>query len=596
MNQKGLIQIIIPIIIILAALGVGYGILYYQTSGIIKEAKQLGEEEKYEEAIQKLGLAQASWFVENLDINKQKIVNEIEENKKLLGDKLKYDEGLNTFNLGNWQEAIYLLSKLPENSFYYQKSQTKIEEAKRKMVEGELTEEKIAREGAEQKAEEEEAARQEAEQIAVEEEAKRIQEEARRAEEELARKIAEQELSEKEAEEQKMSADNDGDGLTYREELAKGTSDWDSDSDGDGIIDSEDTHPAGGGRNVAQTFSWSYGGYDWDLTEQIQEDWYDYYKAKPRGEHPGVAYITSNDQFIKKISEALTRKATSDIPKTWVAIAFVQSLPYVDDMYTGYNEYPKYPVETFFEKNGDCEDTSYLAASIVNAMNIGSVLIVLPGHMAIGVWMDCNTSGTYYKWDNRCYYYVETAGEGWPGGEIPDKYRYLAATLIRVPSGETIKNIRSNYNQPCELSSFFSGYYTDGENFYRDSQCQNLTTCLRSPDDPNIYFEVNKKELYWDSNCTQKAVPGCDKSVYYPGYFYNGIDWYYDSQCIQKARVCRPSSFYYDKYYDGFDTYWDGNCTQRVVPGCSKSIYYPGYFFNGIDYYYDYQCTQKADL
>ena len=33
---------------------------------------------------------------------------------------------------------------------------------------------------------------------------------------------------------------------------------------------------------------------------------------------------------------------------------------------------------------------------------------------------------------------------------------------------------------------------------------------------------------------------------------------------------------------------------KRVVPGCDKSVYYPGYFFDGWDYYSDYQCTQKA--
>ena len=161
--------------------------------------------------------------------------------------------------------------------------------------------------------------------------------------------IKEQQLSEKEAEERRMSADNDGDGLTYREELKRGTSDWNTDSDGDGIIDSEDLHPAGGGRNIAQTFAWSYGGYNWTWTEYLHEDWYEYYKAKPRKSAESIEYITSNDPFIKRISNRILEGVAgkSDIHPTWLAVSFVQNLPYVKDIFTGYDEYPKYPRNLF---------------------------------------------------------------------------------------------------------------------------------------------------------------------------------------------------------------------------------------------------------
>jgi hypothetical protein len=566
-TKKGFIQIpiLIAIIVSIAVVsGIGYGAIeYHKTSKIIKESEQLTKEERYDEAIKKLEVTQNKFLGKT--ILKQKINAELEKNKKLLADKTKYNEGVNKLNEGDLQGSIDLLSELPENSFYYQKAQTKIEEAKRKMLEEELSEAQKTRKEAEAKAKQEE----------------------------FEKKLKEQQLINKEAEERMMNADNDGDGLTYREELQKGTSDWNKDSDFDGIPDNLDLHPAGGGRYQAQTFTWSYGGYNWTWTANIHEDWYEYYKAKRRSPPLSLEYITSNDPFIKEVAKKISETAEkNNLSKSALAVAFVQSLSYLDDVYTGYDEYPKYPVETFFEKNGDCEDMSYLTASIVDAMNIDSVLIVLPGHMAVGIWFDCEMPGTYYKVGDRCYYYTETTGEGWFSGEIPDKYKYTTATLIKIPSGEKI-TVSPQYKKPCYASPDFPGYYFDGKNYYSDSQCNYLAYCM-----PYKEFYINPQTLdfYWDSSCSQLVVKGCSKSTYYPGYFFDGIDYYYDSQCTQKARVCRPSSIYSDRYWDGYNNYWDSNCTQKIVPGCYKSTYRPGYFFDGWDYYYDYQCTQKASF
>ncbi len=448
---------------------------------------------------------------------------------------------------------------------------------------------KFREEKSEEKAEEELAKRVEAEETAQKEAIKRSQAEAKARQEEFERKLKEQELSEKEAEEERMNTDNDGDGLTYRQELDTGSSDYDNDTDDDGIIDSLDAHPVGGGRNIPQTFAWSYGGYNWTWTESVQEDWYDYYKAKPRGSLRSVDFITSNDPFIQKISQKIIQEETSKIDRVWLAVSFVQSLPYVDDAFTGYDEYPKYPVETFFEKNGDCEDSSYLAASIIDAMNRGVALILLPGHMAVGVLMDCSSPGTYYKLDSKCYYYVETTGDGWSSGEIPDKYRYTSVTLIKIPSGETINNVNPQYIKPCYSSPDFSGYYTDGQNTYTDSRCNNVTYCARYKD---FYVKPGTVNFYWDSSCSQRAVEGCSKSSSYPGYFTDGTDIYSDSYCIVTATFCRPSPNYSDTYYDGYSDYWDSGCSQKVYSWCYPSTYYPGYFYSSISYdiYIDSAC------
>ena len=574
-TQKGFIQIplLIAIIVSIVVVSVGGygGFEYYKTSKIIKEANQLSKEEKYNEAIEKLETAQDSLVVKNLGLKKQEINNEIEVNKRNLEDKSKFTQSLEKIDEGNYQEAINSLLELSEISFYYQKAQTKIEEAKRKIVEGQLSEAETAKEKAEKQAQ---------------------QETIKRSQEEMQRKAKEQELATKEAQEKMMNADNDGDGLTYRRELELGTSDWNTDSDGDGIKDGEDANPAGGGRYIPQNFQWSYGGKNWTWTYSIHEDWYEYYKNKPRVEN-GLEYVTANDPFIIKIATALKEGAQAEeYPVSLFIASFVQGLPYVKDAYTSFDEYPKYPIETFVERNGDCEDTSYLTASLVDASGYGSALVELPGHMAIAIKAVSDFDGYYYDLDDGRYYYFETTGEGWGLGEMPSEYTSRQATLLKIWDGK-ISNSYPQYKKPCHASPDFPGYYFDGKNFYSDSQCNYLTYCM-----PFKEYYVNPQittKLYWDSGCSQEVVSWCPKSIYYPGYFYSNItkDIYIDSQCTQKVTFCRRSPNYSDTYWDGSFDYWDSSCTQKVVSWCQPSIYYPGYFFSTTNskIYIDSQCT-----
>lgn len=131
-SHKGFIQVplLVGIIVSIAIISLGSygGFEYYKTSKIIKEAKQLSKDEKYEEAIQKLEFAQHKLIGKLLN---RKILTEIEEYKKLLENKKEYYQGLEEFNKGNWEKAKELLSKVSEISPYYQDAKNKIEEAEK---------------------------------------------------------------------------------------------------------------------------------------------------------------------------------------------------------------------------------------------------------------------------------------------------------------------------------------------------------------------------------------------------------------------------------------------------------------------------------
>jgi hypothetical protein len=176
-TKEGFIQIPILIAIIVSivmASGIGYGAIeYHKTSKIIKESEQLTKEEKYDEAIKKLEVAQNKFLGKT--ILKQKINAELETNKKLLEDKTEYTQGLEEFSKGNWERAKELLSKVSEISPYYQDAKSKLEETQKKITEKQVAKavEEAIKE-VKKKAEEAEGAAKEAQSKIDEEKAKRI--------------------------------------------------------------------------------------------------------------------------------------------------------------------------------------------------------------------------------------------------------------------------------------------------------------------------------------------------------------------------------------------------------------------------------------
>ena len=232
--------------------------------------------------------------------------------------------------------------------------------------------------------------------------------------------------------------DADKDGLTYEEELRLGTSDNERDSDGDGIDDNEDKHPAGGGQNYKFNVVWTHNHLEYSTQFGIAEDKYWYYKTQERGYccNGWDKFATPNDPTIQTIAKDITDVSisTGDSCKYCIAIDFVQSMIYEYDIdYIGKNEYPKYPIETIVDGKGDCEDTSFLMASILEAINIDTVILIFSDHVAVGVW--CNgCTGTYYNYNDKKYFFLETTGyaDNWDIGKSWGKYKTESPRIIDV--------------------------------------------------------------------------------------------------------------------------------------------------------------------
>ena len=183
---------------------------------------------------------------------------------------------------------------------------------------------------------------------------------------------------------------------------------------------------------------------------KIPEATYEYYSSLPRSPTRDYSvYITHPlddiliDSVVEEILDITRQEGYDEYETVSFVIAFVQSLTYTSDFAgTGYDEYPRYPVETLVDDGGDCEDTSILAASLIDALGYGVVLLIFPetsgaeGHCAVGVAGGEGIYGTSWEYEGRKYYYLETTGEGWEIGDIPEEYRHASAyiyPLIPIP-------------------------------------------------------------------------------------------------------------------------------------------------------------------
>lgn len=180
---------------------------------------------------------------------------------------------------------------------------------------------------------------------------------------------------------------------------------------------------------VTQHYEWVYGGETWQWELAIPLSLYVEYLERPR--LPSAASCVDMakdpqddryiDEMIQQINSAAIKEGFTEFEKVNFVIAFIQSLPYtVDVETTPYNEYPRYPVETLFDRGGDCEDTSILVAALLDRMGYDIALLHLEDakHMAVGVSI-AGTHGSYYEYGGKRYFYLETTGEGWQMGQIP---------------------------------------------------------------------------------------------------------------------------------------------------------------------------------
>lgn len=192
---------------------------------------------------------------------------------------------------------------------------------------------------------------------------------------------------------------------------------------------------------VPQHYEWNYNG-SWELDLPITLSSYvnDLEKTRPSSVGDFVDMATDSESvpciksLVSEFRQIADTKRYADRQLANLVASFVQSLPYTFDYDTkSRDEYPRYPVETLFERGGDCEDTSILVATLLDSLGINVILLYLEEdqHIAVGVDVP-NTYGTYWEYLGDKYWFLETTAEGFSIGDYPKELKSKRAYVYPV--------------------------------------------------------------------------------------------------------------------------------------------------------------------
>lgn len=184
-----------------------------------------------------------------------------------------------------------------------------------------------------------------------------------------------------------------------------------------------------------RTFKQIVGDYTSTFDMEIPKTLYYYYKNRLRtSDYGGYVSERHDDEYISKIADEMIdygeRKELNESDTVYQAMGIIQNLKYTPEKPGKGFEYPKFPIETLYDKGGDCEDTSILAASILEKMGYDVILLGLPEirHMAVGISKESlPIEGAYYPYKGKEYLYLETTSGGWRPGQAPQLVKDFVA-------------------------------------------------------------------------------------------------------------------------------------------------------------------------
>ena len=205
---------------------------------------------------------------------------------------------------------------------------------------------------------------------------------------------------------------------------------------------------------ITQNYYFKYGMYDGHYGESVNikvnvpKDLYLYYQNQNHifsGDYSNItSFITPDDIVIADILNQINSYYHNQgLNYFWLMLKLVAEVVYAEDKFSikGWDEYPKYPVETLVERAGDCEDTTFLMASMLKAMNVPGTeptLVRFSDHLGLAVLADINNP-------SKDFLYLETTGETvdeYSFGIMPD---VLASREYTLHYFDEYKRVSYNY-------------------------------------------------------------------------------------------------------------------------------------------------------
>lgn len=148
----------------------------------------------------------------------------------------------------------------------------------------------------------------------------------------------------------------------------------------------------------------------------------DPWSVPAKAEWPAL-YVAGNNcvevgYLASELNLLCERYGLCELQQIELFLAAVQSIPFqTDEDSVGTPEYPRYPIETLFEKVADCEDYAILLAALLRECGYETALLDCGTHIACGVRLSYDFS----DFDPlKGYVYCEATGVGYRIGAKPE--------------------------------------------------------------------------------------------------------------------------------------------------------------------------------
>lgn len=182
--------------------------------------------------------------------------------------------------------------------------------------------------------------------------------------------------------------------------------------------------------SIEKTYNLNVDGKDMSITFKTDASNYDFYvnqssHARTSNALKNGKYITTDDKVVYEVVSQIKKLAKlNNVSSMKIALALVEKIQYTLD---SNGDYWQYSLETLILGTGDCEDKSFLTATLLKGLGYSSSIIEFSDHIAVAV---DSVKGSA-NFDNNLTY-VETTFKTIKIGVVPQEYKKAKYNVYKI--------------------------------------------------------------------------------------------------------------------------------------------------------------------